>query len=309
MRDYGKVFVSFWSSEDIRGFSEDGRALALYLMTCPHGNMLGCFRLPDAYAADDLQWSFERVSNGFEELSRYGFAYRCKRSFWLVIHKHLKWNSLDNENVGKAAAKLYDSITPPDDVKAMLAKALQLFGKNFPALKLEEIETVLEGYLNGIETLSKPVTVTGAVTGAVTVTGTATASPGGLFGSSGEMPPKSKAAIEKLACPVEDIVSVYHELMPDNPRVKVLNDARRKAIKARWAEAAVLTCKPFGYTNQADGLTAWRFFFEVCSGSKFLTGKAPGRDGKPPFVADIDFLFSQSGFAKCLENKYHREAA
>ncbi|MBB3213441.1 hypothetical protein FHW67_002733 [Herbaspirillum sp. Sphag1AN] len=33
MRDYGKVYTAFWSSEDIRDLSEDGRMLALYLMT------------------------------------------------------------------------------------------------------------------------------------------------------------------------------------------------------------------------------------------------------------------------------------
>lgn len=145
--------------------SEDARSLALYLMTCPHGNMLGCFRVSDAYASDDLQWDIERVSKGFGELYRNGFAYRCDRTFWVVIHKHLKWNKLDNENVGKAAAKLFDSLTPPDSVKALLLKALRQYGKNFPVEKLDEIQTVLERSRNGIETLSKPVAVTVTVTG------------------------------------------------------------------------------------------------------------------------------------------------
>lgn len=39
-------------------------------------------------------------------------------------------------------------------------------------------------------------------------------------------------------------------------------------------------------------------------------GQAPSfAAGKPPFVADIDFIFSPGGFAKTLENKYHRDAA
>lgn len=110
-----------------------------------------------------------------------------------------------------------------------------------------------------------------------------------------------------VACPADAIVELYHELMPDNPRVKVLNDARRGAIRSRWKEAARLTCRPFGYDNLADGLKAWREFFEVCADSPFLTGKTPPQKGRPPFVADIDFLMSPSGFAKILENKYHRE--
>lgn len=113
----------------------------------------------------------------------------------------------------------------------------------------------------------------------------------------------------KPACPAEEIIELYHAAMPDNPRVRVLNDARRKTIRARWKEAASLECKPFGYSSREEGLEAWRQFFEVCADSDFLTGRAPAQPGKPPFLADIDFLMSPAGFAKCLENKYHREAA
>lgn len=112
-----------------------------------------------------------------------------------------------------------------------------------------------------------------------------------------------------VVCPSQAIVDLYHELMPLNPRVKVLNDARRSAIRARWREAAFLECAPFGYSNREDGLAAWRKFFEVCAESEFLTGRSQPRAGHPVFVADIDFLMSPSGFAKCLENKYHRDVA
>ncbi|MRV72544.1 hypothetical protein GJ700_12575 [Duganella sp. FT92W] len=110
-------------------------------------------------------------------------------------------------------------------------------------------------------------------------------------------------------CPVGTLVDLYHELMPLNPRVKVVGDDRKRAIRARWREAAGLSCKPFGYRTKAEGLAAWRQFFEVCAESNFLTGKAPATPGKAPFIADIDFLFSPGGFAKTLENKYHRDAA
>jgi hypothetical protein len=42
--------------------------------------------------------------------------------------------------------------------------------------------------------------------------------------------------------------------MPNNPRCKVPNPARKAAIKARWVEAAKLTCKPFGYDIQERGI-------------------------------------------------------
>jgi hypothetical protein len=119
----------------------------------------------------------------------------------------------------------------------------------------------------------------------------------------GTIPPTS------MLCPVQRIVDAYHELMPENPRVKNLNDARRRVISARWKEAAKLKCKPFGYADTRSGLSAWRKFFSVCAQSEFLCGKARPQPGKPPFFADIDWLMNAANFTKILENKYHRDAA
>jgi len=111
-------------------------------------------------------------------------------------------------------------------------------------------------------------------------------------------------------CPIQAIVDAYHRLMPTNPRVRLLDDTRRRAISARWRQASQLTIGPFGYKTRDDGLKAWEQFFEICNESDFLTGKAPpgvGRDKS--FVADLDFLTSPKGFKGCIENKYHRGVA
>lgn len=131
--------------------------------------------------------------------------------------------------------------------------------------------------------------------------------------NSGEKPPEIDLLGDKqenqLRCPIGHIVDAYHAAMPLNPQVRVLNDARKKMIAARWREAAKMKVGPFGYDNVRDGLEAWRQYFEICNNSLFLTGRAKAQQGRPPFVADIDFLMSPSGFASALENKYHREIA
>lgn len=122
--------------------------------------------------------------------------------------------------------------------------------------------------------------------------------------------PLSADADDVRLCPVGQLLNLYHELMPLNPRVKVASDSRKAAVRARWKQAAGLEAQPFGYTSRSAGLAAWREFFVVCAESKFLTGQAPpSAPGKPAFIADIDFIFSPGGFAKILENKYHRDAA
>lgn len=121
--------------------------------------------------------------------------------------------------------------------------------------------------------------------------------------------PEERKGTEEVAdtCPISEIVAVYHQKLPNNPKVKVLTKQRKGLIRARWREAARLSCRPFGYKDRGAGLKAWEEFFEICSESPFLTGRATPQPGKPPFFASIDFLMSPSGFAKTLENHYHRE--
>lgn len=106
MRDYGKVHTSFWSSDTLAGLGDDARFLALYLLTCQHGNMIGCFRLPIAYAAEDTGWTSERLRNGFETLSASGWMAWDERASWVWVRKWMKWNPPANPNQWKAADKL-----------------------------------------------------------------------------------------------------------------------------------------------------------------------------------------------------------
>ena len=110
MRDYGKVHVSFWTSDTTRGLSEDGRIMALYLLTSPHTTLAGVFRLPDGYVCEDLNWPLERVKQTLLELLNKGFANRCETTKWIWIKGFLKWNPPENPNQKKSATKIFDSV-------------------------------------------------------------------------------------------------------------------------------------------------------------------------------------------------------
>lgn len=113
MREYGRVHCAFWTSHDMRSLSEDGRALALYLLTCPHTTLIGICRLPDGYVSEDLQWTNERVAKGLLELFQKGFSNRCETTKWIWIRKYLEWNAPENPNQWKAARRIAAQI--PDD--------------------------------------------------------------------------------------------------------------------------------------------------------------------------------------------------
>jgi hypothetical protein len=119
--------------------------------------MLGCFRLTDAYAADDMQWPLQRVQKGFAELFEKGFAYRCERSFYVLIRYYLKWNQFENPNVGTAAGKMFQTLGAPDIVKAALVLALREFAPRFPKEILDRFEASSEPLRNPWGTLPKPV--------------------------------------------------------------------------------------------------------------------------------------------------------
>lgn len=124
MRDYGKIHTGFWASETMLGLESDARLLAIYLMTSQHTTMLGAFRLPDAYACEDLGWNSERFQNGLETLSEAGFVKydRATKVVWIV--KFVKWNRPDNPNQQKSIAKLAqalpDSLAFKDEILASI---------------------------------------------------------------------------------------------------------------------------------------------------------------------------------------------
>lgn len=123
MRDYGKIHTSFWSSETLSGLDTDARLLAVYILTSPHTNASGAFRLPDAYACEDLGWTPERLRNGFKTLSDASFARRCEATKWVWVCKFHEWNRPDNPNIKKAIAKLVESIPASVEFKNEVAAA------------------------------------------------------------------------------------------------------------------------------------------------------------------------------------------
>jgi hypothetical protein len=134
--------------------SDDGRMLAMYLLTCPHGTIAGAFRLPDGYVCDDMQWSAERVSEGFKELLSNGFANRCETSKWVWVNKHFEWNQPENPNQRKAVCKIASQIPDQCTWKA------QYYKENAEILGVE-----LGGSGNPSGTVPQPVAV--AVAGTV----------------------------------------------------------------------------------------------------------------------------------------------
>jgi hypothetical protein len=99
-------------------------------------------------------------------------------------------------------------------------------------------------------------------------------------------------------CPHEQIIDLYHEILPMCPVVREWNKTREGFLRARWREKA-----------ERQSLNWWCKFFMYVADSKFLTGQTEPRNGQPPFIADLEWLTRPTNFAKVIEGKYKNRGA
>ncbi|MDR3490990.1 MAG: conserved phage C-terminal domain-containing protein [Gammaproteobacteria bacterium] len=146
MRIYGSIQISFWENSDIQLLSDQSKLLAIYLLTGPHSNMLGCFRLPDGYITEDLNWEIKNAKNSFNKLSEIDFLTRDYDSSWVAIHHFLKWNPIQNPRQGIGIQKLFDIVPTKSIVFKPLINGLLTHGKYLE-----------KGFLDRLYTLQKTI--------------------------------------------------------------------------------------------------------------------------------------------------------
>lgn len=101
-------------------------------------------------------------------------------------------------------------------------------------------------------------------------------------------------------CPHQEIINLYHLILPELPRVVAWNKTRESYLKQRWRELfSQYECK-----TTEEGLNWFRNdFFPFIKESQFLTGKVQSKDRKP-FLADLEWVIKPTNFTKIIEGKY-----
>jgi len=98
-------------------------------------------------------------------------------------------------------------------------------------------------------------------------------------------------------CPVDKIVDLYHQVLPELPKVIAVTDKRKASIKQRWNQI-----KP---ETEDDGLEGFKDYFTLVRSSDFLMGKKPATNGHKVFIANLEWLVNESNFVKVAERNYH----
>jgi hypothetical protein len=119
--------------------------------------------------------------------------------------------------------------------------------------------------------------------------------------------PPTPGPTEPPPCPHLEVLALWAEMLPTMPQhlPKQWKGARADHLRTRWRETAV----DEGWREQAEGLRYLRRLFAYVGKSPFLTGRVKPRDGKPPFVIELEWLVMPSNWAKVIEGKYHQESA
>jgi len=145
MRLYGSIQTKFWTHPDIQKTSDQAKLLAAYLLCSSHTNMLGCFRVPLGYIAEDLKWNVDVATKALNELAHTNYLTYDADHGWVFIHHFLKYNPIENPNQGRSIAKLFEE-TP---------KQLSFIPQLIEQL-LEHDEFFREDFRNTLQTLSQP---------------------------------------------------------------------------------------------------------------------------------------------------------
>jgi len=105
-------------------------------------------------------------------------------------------------------------------------------------------------------------------------------------------PEQVKNKPKRTTIPYQQIIDLYHELLPELPRCEVITTKRKGQIGARHRDL--------------DGsLKKWSNFFKYIRLSDFLMGKTPPSQGHKQFKANIEWVTNESNFAKISEEQYH----
>jgi hypothetical protein len=94
----------------------------------------------------------------------------------------------------------------------------------------------------------------------------------------------------RAECPHKEIIALYHEILPECPRVRDWTPARAQQLRARWNEDV-----------RRQNLDYWRQYFEYVKRCGFLVGRGKG---DRPFLADLEWLTKSKNFTSVREGKY-----
>lgn len=104
-------------------------------------------------------------------------------------------------------------------------------------------------------------------------------------------PPKGEKKLGPPDCPQQEIIAIYHEVLPELPPVNDWPDSSADSLRKQWRKA-----------KERQDLEWWRTFFAYIRKCPFLLGE------KNDFQASLGWMVKPANFAKIVNGNYEERS-
>lgn len=294
---YRVVSVRMWGDAkfcSLTPLPSSGQSLWLYLLTGPHTSQIpGVFVMGKAAMAEALEWSPESFDKPFDELIAKGMVeFDAKSRMWFIPNA-IHHNPPPNPNVvlsWRSTWPLLPECGFRERIETYLSEVLAAMGDTW----VEAFKVVCgKGSAKGIGK------------------GSANHSPNRMAKQEQEQEQDKEPSASSLAatptptipCPYSKIVELYHSLLPELPRVKLMAEARQKVMRKRWAWV-ISSTKSDGArraTNADEALQWFRGYFDLTSKNDWLMGRSGRSQEHANWQADLDYLLTDRAMTHVIE--------
>lgn len=273
MAEYRTVRMGFWNDPYVESLGPEHKLLYLYLFTCPHTNNLGVLEVSANRISFESGLSSEFVASGLARFEADGKVQRDGLKIWLT--RFIKHQTTTSEKLISGLKKLLPSIGSQKLTCAICERYPHLFD-TVPNASIPS-DTVSIGSGEREEEREEEV---GKGRGNLE-------SPDGDSSGSAHAAPSARDK-KRPPCPYQEIIALYHELLPQLPTVQVFDDTAKKTMRARWSESP-----------ERQDLKFWRRVFVTVAASDFLMGRV--KEWQCPGLL---WIIGPKNFAKIINGHY-----
>lgn len=283
MRDYAKVEPKMWHGQTMKALRKcpEGVIVGLYLMTSPQSNMLGLFSQPVLYMAHETGLGIEGASKGLQHCIDVGFCSFDEESEFVWVHEMARYqiaNELKASDLRcKGIQKDYDAL--PDN--PFLGAFFDRYGDAFHLVNRR-------GQQGATQAPSKPLR---------------SQEQEQEKEQEKEKRPSASSPAKLPTCPTQALIDLYHEILPDLPKVRLQTKDRTRALQKTWTWC--LTSRKADGTPRAtdaqQALAWFRDYLERARMNDFLMGRTPRTGEHANWRCDLDFLLTERGMKHVIE--------
>jgi hypothetical protein len=102
--------------------------------------------------------------------------------------------------------------------------------------------------------------------------------------------PSRQKSSSFVPCPHNEIIELYHQILPELPRVKAWGGENQKKLRTRWRSS-----------KDYQRIEWWSQFFKYIKTSRFLMGKTKD------WSASLSWIVQAGKFENILNGQYHRD--